>query len=124
MHYERKKTRTKSHSVGAFPNGTPWYWNILFYNRPRRRAMRRASSTYIVVTTPTPLAGISGTAAHTHGCARGYGDPLAALFDRPGGADRPARSRPLLGSGPSDQSQKMTVAASAMAENKACGHRS
>lgn len=37
MHYKRKKARTKSHSVGAFPNGTPSHWNILFHNRPRRR---------------------------------------------------------------------------------------
>jgi hypothetical protein len=37
MHYKRKKPRTKSGSVGAFPNGTPAHWNILFHNRPRRR---------------------------------------------------------------------------------------
>jgi hypothetical protein len=37
MHYKRKKARTKSRSVGAFPNGTPAHWNIPFHNRPRRR---------------------------------------------------------------------------------------
>lgn len=37
MHYRRKKARTQSHSVGAFPNGTPSHWNILFHTRPRRR---------------------------------------------------------------------------------------
>lgn len=40
MHYKRKKPRTKSRSVGAFPDGTPSYWNILFHNRPRRRRER------------------------------------------------------------------------------------
>jgi hypothetical protein len=37
MHYKRKKGRTKSRSVGAFPSGTPAHWNILFHDRPRRR---------------------------------------------------------------------------------------
>lgn len=37
MHHKRKKPRTKSRSVGAFPCGTPSHWNILFHNRPRRR---------------------------------------------------------------------------------------
>ncbi len=37
MHYKRKKARTKSRSVSAFPSGTPSHWNILFHNRPRRR---------------------------------------------------------------------------------------
>lgn len=37
MHHKRKKPRTKSRSVGAFPSGTPSHWNILFHSRPRRR---------------------------------------------------------------------------------------
>ena len=37
MNYKRKKPRTKSRSVGAFPNGTPAHWNIVFHSRPRRR---------------------------------------------------------------------------------------
>ena len=36
----------------------------------------------------------------------------------------PEMTRPTLGSGLVDQSQKMMVAASAMAEKKTCGHRS
>ncbi len=37
MNYKRKKPRIKSRSTGAFPNGTPSHWNILFHSRPRRR---------------------------------------------------------------------------------------
>jgi len=37
MHHKRRKPRTKSRSVGAFPSGTPAHWNILFHTRPRRR---------------------------------------------------------------------------------------
>jgi hypothetical protein len=37
MNHKRKKPRTKSRSTGAFPNGTPSHWNILFHSRPRRR---------------------------------------------------------------------------------------
>lgn len=37
MNHKRKKARTQSRGVGAFPNGTPMYWNLLFHRRPRRR---------------------------------------------------------------------------------------
>lgn len=37
MNHKRKRPRTKSRSVGAFPSGTPAHWNILFHSRPRRR---------------------------------------------------------------------------------------
>jgi hypothetical protein len=37
MHHKRKKSRTKSRSKGAFPNGSPAWWNIEFHIRPKRR---------------------------------------------------------------------------------------
>jgi hypothetical protein len=40
MHHKRDKPRTKSRSIGAFPDGTPAAWNILFHSRPRRRRDR------------------------------------------------------------------------------------
>lgn len=42
MNFKRKKPRTKSRSVGAFPSGTPSHWNILFHSRPRRRRTANA----------------------------------------------------------------------------------
>lgn len=41
MNHKRKKSRTRSRSTGAFPNGTPSHWNILFHSRPRRRRSAR-----------------------------------------------------------------------------------
>ena len=41
MNHKRKKPRIKSRSIGAFPNGTPGHWNIVYHSRPRRRRTAR-----------------------------------------------------------------------------------